>query len=215
MKLTEDQFLKDVKDHELTILKDDGIYRHLRFSRPECSNMSYEIINTPYYLTMVGDMGSWTWSRLEDNFCFFRQSESTREYNKKEGRRLGVNPSYWAEKLQAIDRGGLSEFDDDCFKEHVMDAYKDWLEEDDYSQEQRDEVKELLRDEVLISETLEEAHRNISEYDNLSDTGATHGFSFSDAWEWDLTRYKDRYVWACYAVAYAVEQYDIKIGEGS
>lgn len=31
---TEERFLKDVAQHEMTVLRDDGVSRHLRFQNP-------------------------------------------------------------------------------------------------------------------------------------------------------------------------------------
>ncbi len=33
------RFPVDIKDHKLTILKDDGIYRHIRLKKPGSSEM--------------------------------------------------------------------------------------------------------------------------------------------------------------------------------
>lgn len=45
--LTFEQFSTDVKDHQLTIIKDDGLYRHLLVKKPGTIESHYEIITWP------------------------------------------------------------------------------------------------------------------------------------------------------------------------
>ena len=33
-RVTEQSFLKDVREHRMTVLHDSGLYRHLRFQKP-------------------------------------------------------------------------------------------------------------------------------------------------------------------------------------
>ena len=65
-------FLNDVKDHQMTIVRDDNIGRHLRFSKPGTSCMSFDLITWPGYLCCTGDMGTYVFKRLPDMFEFFR-----------------------------------------------------------------------------------------------------------------------------------------------
>ena len=86
---TLEQFLEDVKNHELTIVKNDGVFRHLKFSNPNDCNQYFNITTSPNYLVITGDMGSLVFSRLYDMFDFFRSDD------------LKINPDYWAEKIQS------------------------------------------------------------------------------------------------------------------
>jgi hypothetical protein len=45
-KCTEDKFLVDVKAHQMTILRDDGVYRHLRFAKPRTNNQRFDLVTT-------------------------------------------------------------------------------------------------------------------------------------------------------------------------
>src|SRR5690348_13144744 len=96
----EQWFLKDVSTHEMIVIRDDGANRHIRFKRPGTSCMYFDLITWPGYLCYTGDMGTYVFSRLEDMFEFFR---TDRDYNKRKGRELSINPKYWGEKLQAVD----------------------------------------------------------------------------------------------------------------
>lgn len=94
--LTAEQFLKDVANHQMESRMENGIYRHLVFrqSGEHSWNMWFGIVTWPGWLTIYGDMGTWTFSRVEDMFCFFRDEK------------LRINASYWAEKLQHGTHGG-------------------------------------------------------------------------------------------------------------
>lgn len=70
--LQESRFLADVKDHKISIVRDDGVYRHVRFAKPETVCMHFDLITWPGYLAYVGDMGAFTFTRLRDMFEFFR-----------------------------------------------------------------------------------------------------------------------------------------------
>jgi len=216
--VTEEHFFHDVRDHKLTILRDEkldgppdyedtyGYYRHIKLAKPDTINMSYQIISVPWYLTMVGDMGSWTFSRLKDNFCFFRADGGAKKCAEKEGHKLFINPGYWAEKLQAVDKiDGLMQFSEDVFKEYILEEYKNWIHDESPDKEERTLAKEAIRDDLYTAENEHEAHRAL--YDFHSSTSFDH--YIKDTWEWNLREYTPRYIWACYAITWAVEQYDL------
>jgi hypothetical protein len=47
-RVTQQDFLRDVRQHEMAIARDDGIYRHLVFRQPENSWLHrFEIITWP------------------------------------------------------------------------------------------------------------------------------------------------------------------------
>lgn len=204
--LAEKDFLHDVINHKVTILKDElvdhnpdgedtlGYYRHIRCRNPKSYSRSFEIISVPYYLTIVGDMGSWTWRRLKDNFCFFRTDE-------KEEKQLFVNPEYWAEKLQAVDIGGLTEYSEEALKIYLDEYYQSWLEDNDRTTEECEEVKEAIL-ELCSAENENDAHNKLYCFEEVN------GFCPTDTFEWRLNKYTRRYIWACYAVAWTVREYD-------
>ena len=84
------RFLIDTAHHRLSVIRDDGVYRHLRMQQPETSCYYYDIITWPGYLTVTGDMGTWTFSRSYDMFRFFGGAFEQ-----------GINTYYWSEKLEA------------------------------------------------------------------------------------------------------------------
>jgi len=93
----EGNFSKDIAEHEMKVLKDEGVYRHLVFRRPNTRTMSFEIITWPGHLVYTGDMGCYVFSRVTDMLEFFRGERS--------------NPGYWSEKVLAQDvPSGVWEF---------------------------------------------------------------------------------------------------------
>ncbi len=50
MSITEEGFLKDVSCHQMTVLRDEGVFRHVRFSRPDSSSYRFDLITWPRHL---------------------------------------------------------------------------------------------------------------------------------------------------------------------
>ncbi len=69
---TEQSFLEAVAKHEMHVLHEDGLYRHIRFKKPGTSCMHFDLITYPGYLVYSGDMGCYVFSRLPDMFELFR-----------------------------------------------------------------------------------------------------------------------------------------------
>lgn len=118
-----ERFAADVAQHQMTVLRDDGLYRHLQFVRvapspktgkPERSSFYwFELVTWPGHLAVTGDCGTYVFARIEDMFEFFRGDR--------------INPGYWAEKVQ----GGadLRKYSGDLFRQTVTDYISDGDEE--------------------------------------------------------------------------------------
>ena len=50
-------FAANTGDHELSVIFDNGDYRHLRMSKPGMLAWHWEIFTAPGYLAFVGDIG--------------------------------------------------------------------------------------------------------------------------------------------------------------
>jgi|HubBroStandDraft_2_1064218.scaffolds.fasta_scaffold12081_7 predicted HAD superfamily Cof-like phosphohydrolase len=120
------RFAQNTAAHEMTVLRDDGLYRHLRFfgvtTMPDgkvsrTSAYWFELVAWPGGLVINGDMGSAHFTCTDDMFGFFR------------GGRGRINPGYWAEKAGS-GRDGLCRYDEDRFRQLVMEyvgeAEEDW-----------------------------------------------------------------------------------------
>lgn len=208
---TENLFLKDVAQHEMIVVRDDGMHRHIRFKRPDTYCMHFDLITWPGYLCYTGDMGTYVFRRLEDMFNFFR---TDREHmHLREGRTLAINPSYWGEKLESIDRvDGFKEFSEERFNRAVVGDLVTWIR--DHREGTTKEDRRALWDEV-VSQVLGAD----GDHGGYRKQCAAHDFSyavnrdvgkfyFRDFWEHSVEDYSFRFIWCCYALAWGVAKYD-------
>lgn len=190
-------FLKDVNGHVMAVHLDQGQYRHLSFRKSEPNSwhfMWFEIVTWPGTLEIRGDMGTWSFSRIEDMFEFFRSRQDA------ERDRIYINPSYWGEKINAESRneGPHRKFDVDVFKENIISCLDNYT----LTAKKKKAVKKALDEEVFTGDKHE-----IELRDDLNNF--THdGFSFSDVWEISGEDYTYHYLWCCYAIAWGIQQYD-------
>lgn len=188
------RFLRDIEGARLTVRHDDGIYRHLAFDTPHGSYW-FELVTWPNALTIRGDMGSWTFSRLPDMFRFFRGSAY-------EGR---PNFYYWGEKTED-GRRSTEEYSDEAAREQIIGAAKDYVADDPALSGLLGAVVEDILSQELHDET---TTRNL--IDDFSycydDDGVPQVFRF-DSWEWDFHRQTTRFMWNCHAILWGIEQYD-------
>jgi len=189
----EQAFLADVKHHKLSIIRNDGMYRHIRFREGNSAIMGFDLITWPGHLCYTGDMGTFVFSRVEDMFCFFRTDQSDFNFNKSGG--LSINPRYWSEKCLAADRDGIKEYSAEKFQKIITDI----LDEVEAS----DELREAVQSEVLDAAD-EGEHRAM----DAAMSFQHHDLSFDDFWEHDLKEYTHGYIWCCYALAWGIAQYD-------
>jgi hypothetical protein len=211
---TEDQFLQDAGGHVMTVIRDDGIHRHLRFCKapPGGSEYWFDLITYPGELVITGDMGTYVFRRLTDMFEFFR---TDREYNKSRGQRLGINLGYWAQKLEAMPRDGVKEFDEDRFNSVIRERLVNWMRDkrDRTTKEERRDLWDAVHDEVLgLSDDNNGSRKTLAAYDFVHTVrdGLRDGlrFGFSDLWESNFERYTFHFVWVCYAIAWGIKTYD-------
>lgn len=202
----EARFLKDVANHEMQIIRDDGVNRHLRFKRPGTSSYYFDLVTWDGHLCYTGDMGSFVFCRLEDMFNFFRMDDH--DWNKNP-HGLSINPGYWSEKILATDKnGGHEEWDEEEFTRRVNEWRVGWMKEarrDGVSKDDRRELWEAVeyvladpRDESLcVARIYEFSFRRNQSY-----------YSFEDFFDGSLTRFTFRFMWCCYALAWAINMYD-------
>lgn len=186
---TEEKFLQDVAQHELTVLRDADTERHLRFKRPNTSNQYFDLITWRGSLCFTGDMGTFVFSRIPDMFEFFRDEHPNGH--------LRINTGYWSEKLDAADRrtGGYEKFEPSLFRKRVMDYAKD-LEVD------RGTLR-AIRERVLPAAEGGE----YAAYSAALDFNH-NGQRLSDFYEINCRDYTYHFVWCCYAIVWAIKQYD-------
>ena len=188
-----DRFQETIGEHQLTIIHDDGLHRHLRCARPQSSDRYFNITTWPGFLCISGDMGCYVFQRVEDMFEFFRD-ESMR-----------INPGYWAEKLQA----GPYVAPDEITREWVPSKFrrelKEWFED---ATVEWDAAEKQEAWEEVESEVLSEADNEHTAITAALEFRFNDQELFQDFWEVDCKQWKTHYLWCCYAIVWAIQQYD-------
>jgi hypothetical protein len=204
---TEDQFLEDAGGHVMTVIRDDGIHRHLRFRKapPAGSEYWFDLITYPGELVITGDMGTYVFRRLTDMFEFFRTDQ---KYAERRGCNLGINLSYWAEKLQAMPSNGVKEFDEDRFNSVICERLVNWMRDkrDRTTKEERRDLWDAVHNEVIHAEGKE--RKEIAAHDFVHTVRKGLLFGFQDLWESNFDRYTFHFIWVCYAIAWGIKTYD-------
>jgi hypothetical protein len=203
MTCTEERFLKDVADHTLGVVYEDGINRHIRFRANDTSNCWFEIVTWPERLCINGDHGCYVFSRIYDMFEFFRHNGANAP-----DKPLYINNGYWAEKLQAAACDGRGEgkvrgWSPDKFEQRVKKAFVEHIREN--MRGMRAERRDLrLEIEYNILEDSQEelsARAAACAFDQ-------HGLTFEDAYNWNCTEWNFHFIWCLYAIVWGIQQYD-------
>jgi hypothetical protein len=214
--VTEERFLKDVANHRMEIILDNGVHRHIRMKKPNSFDMFFNIVTFPHYLVYSGDMGCYVFSRVDDMFEFFRTGL-------RDPSRLQINEGYWAEKLEATDKpDGHKAFSSDRFKQYVnewLDRYdfEDKLTRDDVLDgDETDEEKTALI--LAAKESLREQLKDyVLDYADDGETRARDALcdfefdgrrAFQDSWEANFDEYTHRFIWCLYAIVFTIREYD-------
>lgn len=203
------QFEAQITDHQMTVLHDEGLYRHIKFARPDSNMWRFDLVTWPGHLAISGDLESYTFKRLPDMFDFFDERR--------------INPHYWAEKVVS-GRERTMDYSPELARQLVVEHFME-------ARWQRDEPNlplwRAIRDEVLpcLDEDELEAHRAIRDFAYyLPETPRTKpadftperivrksirrsSFEFSDSWEWDLRDYDHHFLLVCHAIRWGVQQY--------
>lgn len=197
-KFSQESFLRDVSEHQMTIMRSDGrLDRHVRFRNPRTICYGFDLITWPGHLCITGDCGTYVFSRILDMFEFFRQEENPG--------RLYINPDYWAEKLLSISKhGGCLEFDKDQFCERVTAHFDSF--QASYPDANTNGLWQAIRDRVLCAADDGEhaAYQAIWEF--------RHGdFRFNDFFDGGGTEsYTLNFLWCLYAIVWGIGQYDCR-----
>lgn len=180
---SEEEFKTSIKDHKLSILKNDELYKHLRFKNPSSFNRYFDIVTWPGNLCYTGDMGTYTFKRIENMIYFFSD---------------GVNPDYWSEKLTSISKfgEGVKVFDGDKFKEYFIE----FINEDDNG------LDSLYKEEIL--EDLKLGNLDLNDEHEILDYITYHynHYTVDHITSWYAENYNlfksftYHYIWCCRAL---------------
>lgn len=198
------RFKTETAEHEMTILLDQGLHRHLHFAAPGTSGYWFDLITVPGALVFQGDGESFVFRRLRDMFEFFRSNPDRKT--------VRINPHYWSEKL-TNGRDSVKVYSSDLLARRVK-------EELGYAREAGDRPRGLVkavREEILKSWEIEHEDsaralvRDFEFYadeDDRWDSDKKPDFVFCDTSEWDLRDYDWWFLWACHAIVWGIARYD-------
>jgi len=215
MTCDQERFEHDVAQHKMSMIREDGVNRHLTFRKPSSSSYWFDIITWPGHLCINGDCGTYVFRRDHDMLTFFRADK----YKGQEEGRLYTNPRYWTEKLVAADSNGshvsgVEELDVSGFKQMVMERIDEYMEVKEgcpFGRELVTEVKRELRSEVFCdlsdNTPINEAHRRVYEFSFIDPKDNETHHPFQDI-ESIPKNYTFHTMWSLYAIAWAIKQYD-------
>lgn len=112
------RFARDTAKHEMTVLREDGLYRHMRFATPK-GYYAFDLLTWANNFVIRGDGISFLFSvyPTEDLFELFRRTAWTGE----------INPGYWQEKVIA-GRDQIEDYNDDLLRAEIADTVKQWTD---------------------------------------------------------------------------------------
>lgn len=180
-------FDESVKKHEMIVLKDDGLYRHLRFKSPGTHVWYWDLVTWPRHLYIGGDIGGGlTFSRIDDMFNFFTTYPTS-----------PINPGYWSEKLTAHNIQ-TKKFSEEHFVAAVTHYFNDRME----NLEESAYIWDRIESDVLSCRHDEhEAMQAV--YDFNVDDFMFEDFEFDfQAKDWDV-----HFLYACFAIVFGIRMY--------
>lgn len=176
-----ERFKRDTANHVMTVLHEDGLYRHLQFDNPEHGSFgSFQLITWPYNLVVKA---GWTFhfdiDATPDMFDLFRRTALKGE----------INPGYWSEKVRA-GRDEIEDFSLDLLKKEIEEYVQAWAESspsDAFEGKLRNAVQEhFFGDMAEYNVEYEaEAHRALNDFDFDTHHKATCVCGMQERFEYD------------------------------
>lgn len=190
------RFLAEVGKHKLTILHDDGLYRHLYVGQPGTGIWSWSVVTWPGHIAVTGDIGEgYTFTRLEDMFEFFRRNPNQLDT---------INSDYWAEKL--VRRDGAQVYSQEKFQDNVDDVVDDWCAT--LSKKDRKALRAAVQEEIhdQIEGYYATDYRTVEQFRFRDSTGYEH--YFADFWDYSANVHDSGLLRAMHAIVRAIHMYD-------
>lgn len=178
-------------DQAMTVLRDEGLYRHLRFWKSESSFYHFDLITWPGYLTITGDIGCYTFRRIQDMFDFFTGY---------------LNSDYWSEKLASGGRPSVKVYDEDEFTKWLVQDF--WEYSRELSPKQTKEWWQTLKEYVLDDFTyLGSHHHAISALDGIRNDPGVPSEHYSEAYEHSWAKYDWHFEMCLAAIVTGIRTY--------
>lgn len=212
-------FQRDIAQHQMTVIKDEGFHRHVRFQQPGTIEMYFDLVTWPGHLCYTGDMGTYVFERVTDMFDFFRRPDKS----------YRIDLRYWAQKVVSSDVGGIARFSMDLFRKKI----EHWVNNSDKNDRPQENGPEPLalheaayaelraavsKDVLQCDENPTRAYDAVTSFEHKGDAWrAAYGpdavYTFIDFWEVDCTEYTHGFLWCCQALAWSIALYDKKLLE--
>lgn len=181
------RFASEISNHTMTVLHEDGLYRHLVFADPKGGFYRFDLVTWPHNLMLRGD--GFAVYPTEDMFDLFKGSSHN-----------SINPGYWQEKVTA-GRGDVKSWSEDLFRT--------WLVEEAAAHEARfPGAVEAVSAQILNSDDHNLEYQGTAEY-------AVASFSFGDfrlripaEWEQSFQDFSWEFLFACHAIIWGTWQCD-------
>jgi hypothetical protein len=188
---------REFAEHELTVVREDGVYRHLRCQKPSTYSYGFDIVTWPGHLTICGDIGDYTFARLDDMFQFFREGAN----------HWRINPGYWGEKLQGRVRGRTlgMEYSRHDYVQDVVEWFRDTSE--DMTEGDAAALHAAVMENLLDPWDSGWEHDESYAHQLLRDF-QHEDIRIGDSWEWSLQRYDTSFLRCCWAIVWAIREYD-------
>jgi hypothetical protein len=185
------RFARDTDGHELRILRDDSLYRHLMFFNSNYGDLyRFDLVTWSNHLVIRGDGPTFVFSLypLADLLDMFRKTARVGE----------INADYWQEKALA---GKVQDWSEEKFRT--------WL----IQEAARDEARcpglvQAVDRQILNSDEHSLEYRGTAEYALASFTHRDYRLRFPDRWEEPFEDYSWEFLWACHAIRWGIAQYD-------
>lgn len=187
------RFAGDVAQHEMVVIQDDDVARHLRFQQPGTWMYGFDIHTVGGMLVFTGDMQTFVFSVGENPMAFFRQPKP--------------NFGYWSSKLIACPLGGYETFSPERAKRYVSETGAEWLNDYEDDDPEREQLAGALAELVSHVDVEDEStfRERLDEFDIV-------GHRFWDWWEADFTELTYQLAWCLRAIHWAVGVYDTHKG---
>lgn len=183
------RFVRETAGHEMHVLHEDGLYRHLVFADPAGNFYRFDLITWPHNLFLRGDGFSFGFSiyPADDIFNMFRGSSHD-----------GINPGYWQEKVTA---GKVRDWSESLFRAWV-------LEEATKNEAHYPGAVEAVTKQILHSDEHSTEYQGTAEYALASFSHGDFRLRFPHDWEKDFEDYSWEYLLACHAVLFGIRMWD-------
>lgn len=192
------RFRRDTRNHRMTVVKDDGLFRYIQVRNPSSISYSFNITTIPGYLIYTGDMGSYAFSRERDMFDFHRI-----EFHDHVP---AISYDYMAQKCEAIDRRcGTEGFDSKSFVSAAVQRFREGVP----CERGRLNTFKEFRWDILDQhyQNSEQAIGAVMRWDSPLHSSAENVFSeFYE--EGPFTKPSFHFKWACWAIACTIRDYD-------